>query len=100
MEDNNKDAGEIFVTKDMLLMDILAKYPEVAPILMGYGLHCVGCSFSSYDTLEAGARIHGMPDDVIEMMLRDVNLIVKKFKDANGREIDLSPEENLFGSGE
>lgn len=89
---------EIFVTKDMLLMDIINKYPEVTPILMGYGLHCIGCSFSSFDTLEAGARIHGMDDDIIGMMLRDVNLIIGKFKKAEGGEIDLRSEENHEGN--
>lgn len=68
-----------FVTKNMFLIDIIAKYPEVAPILMGYGLHCVGCHFSGADTLEMGAKLHGMDDETINMMLNDVNIIVEKF---------------------
>jgi hybrid cluster-associated redox disulfide protein len=83
-----------FVTKDMNLMEILTRYPEVAPILMGYGLHCVGCHFSNIDTLENGAKIHGMDDETLDMMLRDVNLIIEKFKRAEGGEIDLDPSEN------
>ncbi len=95
MENDPEEKGKEFATKDMLVMDIIEKYPEVTPILMGYGLHCVGCSFSSHDTLESGARLHGMDDEIIEMMLRDVNLIIEKFKKAEGGEIDLEPEENL-----
>ena len=89
-----RDAETIFVTKDMLLSEILEKYPDAAPILMGYGLHCIGCSFSSFDTLETGAKVHGMDDETIGMLLHDINLIIKKFKEAEGGEIDLKPEEN------
>lgn len=63
------------ITKDMLLMEVIEKYPNIAPILTGYGLHCVGCHFSSFDTVENGAKIHGLTADVIEMMLKDVNAI-------------------------
>ena len=63
------------ITKDMLLMDAIEKYPQIAPILTGYGLHCVGCHFSSIDTIESGAKIHGLTNEDIEMMLKDVNSI-------------------------
>lgn len=68
-----------FVTKDMLMLDVLARYPETAPVLMGYGLHCIGCSFSGADTIETGAKLHGMDDEMINMMLGDVNIIIEKF---------------------
>lgn len=68
-----------FIKKDMLMIDIITQYPEVAPILMGYGLHCVGCHFSGADTLEMGARVHGMDEETIEMMLKDANIIIEKF---------------------
>lgn len=66
------------ITKDMLMNDIIEKYPEVAPILMGYGLHCVGCHFSSFDTLENGIKIHGMDEETFEMLMKDVNAIVSE----------------------
>lgn len=74
-----------FVTKEMFLIDIIAKYPEAAPILMGYGLHCVGCHFSGADTLEMGAKMHGMDDEILDMMLKDVNLIIGKFSSINNK---------------
>lgn len=70
------------ITKDMLMADIIMKYPEVAPILMGYGLHCVGCDFAYSDTLEIGAKTHGMDKDTMEMMLKDANVIAEKFEKA------------------
>ena len=64
---------EELITKDMLLMDAITKYPEIAPVLTGYGLHCVGCHFSGIDTIKSGAKIHGLSDEEIEFMLKDVN---------------------------
>lgn len=75
-----------FIKKDMLLIDIITRYPEVAPILMGYGLHCIGCHFSGADTLEMGAKLHGMDDDMIDMMLNDANIIIDKFSKADKKE--------------
>ena len=66
------------ITKDMLLLEVIEKYPETMPVLIGYGLHCVGCAFSSFDTLENGVKIHGMDEETFEMMLRDLNSLVLK----------------------
>ncbi len=74
-----------FVIKDMFLIDIITKYPEAAPILMGYGLHCVGCHFSGADTLEMGAKMHGMDEETVTMMLKDVNIIIEKFNSIRNR---------------
>tara|TARA_Y100000296_G_scaffold28124_1_gene32837 strand:- start:383 stop:607 length:225 start_codon:yes stop_codon:yes gene_type:complete len=64
------------ITKDMLISKVIEKHPEVAPILIGYGLHCVGCNFSSFDTLKRAIKIHGMDKETFEMMLQDINTIV------------------------
>jgi hybrid cluster-associated redox disulfide protein len=68
------------ITKDMILNEAIEKYPEIAPILVGYGLHCVGCQFSSIDTIESGAKIHGMDNETFEMMLNDLNKIANSLK--------------------
>ncbi len=77
--------GRQFVKKDMLIIDVITQYPEVAPILMGYGLHCVGCHFAGADTLEAGAKKHGIDEETIKMMIKGANLIVEKFDKAKGK---------------
>ncbi len=66
------------ITKDNLINDFLKKNPEVAEILMAYGLHCVNCHFSEFDTIEDGAMVHGMSDEDIELMLKDVNKLIKE----------------------
>ncbi|PIO08691.1 disulfide oxidoreductase [Candidatus Pacearchaeota archaeon CG10_big_fil_rev_8_21_14_0_10_34_12] len=66
------------ITRGMKIDELVDKHPNVIPILMGYGLHCVGCAFSGMDTLENGAKIHGMPEEDFEMMLRDLNAVVSE----------------------
>ena len=34
------------VTKDMLIGEVVSKYPETIEILMGAGMHCLGCPSS------------------------------------------------------
>ena len=68
------------ITKDILINDLIEKHPEVAEILMGYGLHCAGCHFSNEDTLELGAKIHGLNDEAIIMMVKDVNSVALEKK--------------------
>mgnify|MGYP001563286446 CR=1 FL=1 len=66
------------ITKETLINDLLEKNPEVAEILMAYGLHCVNCHFSEFDTIEDGAMVHGMSDEDVELMIRDVNKVMKE----------------------
>ncbi|MDP3992017.1 MAG: DUF1858 domain-containing protein [Nanoarchaeota archaeon] len=66
------------ITKDTLINEMLEKHPEIAEILMAYGLHCVNCHFSEFDTLEDGAMVHGMSDEDVELMIRDANKIMKE----------------------
>ena len=64
------------ITKKSPIMDAIERYPEITPVLLGYGLHCVGCHFSQFDTIENGAKIHGMSQEDLKMMLKDVNAVI------------------------
>lgn len=54
------------ITKDMTIGEILQVNPKVAPILMGAGMHCLGCPSAQGETLEEAAMVHGM--DIDELM--------------------------------
>lgn len=66
------------ITKETLVKSLIEKHPEAEEILMSYGLHCVGCHFSEFDTLDDGAAMHGLSDEEIEGMIKDVNEVVGK----------------------
>ena len=65
------------ITKDMSLADLVFKYPGVAEVLLDYGLHCVSCIASGFDTLEIGAKVHGMTDREIDEMMNRVNEFIE-----------------------
>ncbi len=54
------------ITKDMTIGEILRTAPEVAPILMEAGMHCLGCPASQAESLEEAAMVHGI--DIEELM--------------------------------
>lgn len=59
------------VTKNMTIGQILAVDPNIAPILMGMGMHCLGCPSSQGESLAEAAMVHGMDADVIEKQIND-----------------------------
>ena len=56
------------VTKDMLIGELVSKYPETIEILMGAGMHCLGCPSSQMESLAEAAMVHGI--DVNELINR------------------------------
>jgi hybrid cluster-associated redox disulfide protein len=77
ISDVTKVTKAIKVTKDSNLAEVVYKNPEAAEVLIDYGLHCVGCAASSYDTVEAGAKVHGLSDKEIDEMIERVNEVIK-----------------------
>lgn len=55
------------------MAEIANTYPEAARIMTEYGLHCVGCFANTYDTVETGCRLHGMSEDQMHQMLKEIN---------------------------
>ncbi len=64
------------ITKEMSMEQIITEYPDVIPLFFEYGLHCVNCGYAAYDTLEAGCRAHGMDDETIAELLKDLNELI------------------------
>lgn len=61
------------ITKDMTIGEIISTTPEVAPLLMEAGMHCLGCPSAQGETLEEAALVHGIDiDELLEFI--DKNL--------------------------
>lgn len=56
------------ITKEMTIKEVLDIDRTTAPIMMAYGMHCMGCPFSQMESLEMGCAAHGS----------DVNELVEK----------------------
>lgn len=53
------------IQKDMTIGQLLATYPQVAPVLMEIGMHCLGCPSAQAETLEEAAMVHGIDADLL-----------------------------------
>lgn len=70
--------GTYRVEGDTIIADVIAAFPKAAPVMMSYGLHCVGCAANTFDTIRAGAQLHGMPEETIEEMIVNINEKINK----------------------
>ena len=62
------------VTKDMLMAEIVKKYPKLARVLTkDYGFHCIGCFAAEMETLEQGAAVHRMNKKEIDKLVETLN---------------------------
>ncbi|MBU0530368.1 MAG: DUF1858 domain-containing protein [Candidatus Aenigmatarchaeota archaeon] len=68
------------ITKDMKLGEAIEIFPESTQVLLEHGLHCVGCHANPYETIEEGAKAHGMDDEQIEEMVAEINKSISKHK--------------------
>jgi iron-sulfur cluster assembly protein len=69
----SKKAEEITFNKDMTVGEVVGLYPGAADILMGYGLHCVGCHANAYETVEQGVMGHGYSEEDLKNLVEDIN---------------------------
>ena len=53
------------ITKDTTIGEALQIDAGIVPILMGIGMHCVGCPSSAGETLEEAAMVHGIETDLL-----------------------------------
>ncbi len=67
----------VSVHPQMNVLEVIALHPDAAGILEAYGLHCHGCAFGALDSLETGARTHGLTDTDIENMVNDLNDVLQ-----------------------
>ena len=79
--------GKSKITKDMTFREVFEKFPskmqDLAEVMMDYGLHCVCCPASAYDTIENGAKSHGLGSKKIENLISDLNKKLAKKQTAS-----------------
>ena len=63
--------NKVQITKTMSIEKILNLDENVAPILLGFGLHCLGCPMSRAESLEEACMVHGIDVDVLVEKLNE-----------------------------
>ena len=61
------------VTKEMTIGEILRVKPEVAPVLLEMGMHCLGCPSAQGESLEEAAMVHGI--DAVDLVNK-INAVI------------------------
>lgn len=60
------------------MSDVALESPRTAELLNEYGLHCMNCLFNRFDTVETGAKLHGMTEAQIQEMIKEINTLLRK----------------------
>lgn len=63
------------ITKDMVLGEVVKKYPQTVDVFLKYGLPCAMCHVAYWETVEQGAKAHAIK---VKKLLRDLNKAIKK----------------------
>jgi len=73
------------ITRDMTIEEVLKRFPhksqKLAQEITNAGLHCVGCSSSTWETIEAGMYGHGIADEDIDSLIHRLNTILEEKED-------------------
>lgn len=59
------------ITKDTLIGEALNENAGIAPILMGIGMHCLGCPASQGESIAEAAAVHGIDADELVKQIND-----------------------------
>jgi len=59
------------ITKKMSFAEIIQEHPELGEFLMEKGMHCIGCPMAQMESLEDGAKAHGLNADEIVKELNE-----------------------------
>jgi hybrid cluster-associated redox disulfide protein len=65
------------ITADMVIHDVVSKYPQTVKVFQGHGLPCTACQVGARESVAGGARTHRLN---VEALLDDLNRV------ANGQE--------------
>lgn len=89
------------IHKEMTIEEIFSNFPnkaqKLAQVMTNKGLHCVGCSAATWETLEAGVLGHGMGEEDLNGLLKQLNEVLKEKEDLSTITItDKAKEKFLF----
>ncbi|MCX7944360.1 MAG: DUF1858 domain-containing protein [Deltaproteobacteria bacterium] len=63
------------INKDILIDELIRKYPEVCKVLEKYGMNCKECALAPTSTLENAAEIHNIS---LKVLLNEINKCINE----------------------
>ncbi|MBI2107338.1 iron-sulfur cluster assembly accessory protein [Candidatus Woesearchaeota archaeon] len=65
------------INKETTIGEALQIFPGSAEIMLNYGLHCIGCHTNPYESIEGGAKGHGLDDKTVQKIISDINKAIE-----------------------
>lgn len=57
------------ITSDMTIASVMRLDPEVAPVFMSFGMHCLYCPHASAESIADASLVHGVdPDELVKAL--------------------------------
>lgn len=81
------------ITADMIIHDVVTRYPVTVKVFHGHGLPCTACAVGSRESIAGGARTHRFPPEKLELLVKDLNASV------NGEPVSVAPKKAPVGRG-
>lgn len=53
------------INKTTQIGELLSLNPNVKDVLLGFGLHCLGCPMSQMESIEEACMVHGIDADLV-----------------------------------
>ena len=66
--------ASIEITPNTNIKELVAAFPFAENVLTEFGLHCAGCGVNKYETIEQGAKAHGLRAEPIVAALTQARL--------------------------
>jgi hybrid cluster-associated redox disulfide protein len=81
------------ITADMIIHDVVTRYPATVKVFHGHGLPCTACAVGSRESVAGGARTHRLTPEKLALIVKDLNAA------ANGEPISVAPKKAPVGRG-
>ena len=81
------------ITADMIIHDVVTRYPVTVKVFHGHGLPCTACSVGSRESIAGGARTHRFTPEKLDLLIKDLNASVL------GEPISVAPKKAPVGRG-
>ncbi|GAC1394986.1 MAG: hypothetical protein NVSMB65_13650 [Chloroflexota bacterium] len=68
------NVGAAAISGDMLIRDVVTRYPALVEVFTGYGLPCAGCHVSTWETVAGGVATHRLD---VDRLLASLNAVLR-----------------------
>lgn len=70
------------ITRDTIISGILNVNPSksrvITEMLLDFGIHCIGCGASTFETLGQGVLGHGFSEQQLDKLINDLNKVISE----------------------